>query len=353
MRSFWTALAVAAGLLLLVGGGALAYAVRSLDTPAGRGPVQVFEIPDGQPLARVVRRLESAGLIPEVPVIGTRGLMVWARMNGIDRAVKAGEYDLSPAMSPREILEKLRTGGGKTYAITVPEGWSSYEIASRLERLGITRADAFLASVHSPEAARARGIEADSLEGYLYPETYRFARETPADEVVKRMVDQFESSLSDEDRAQLEASGRSLHEVVTLASIVEKETGAADERSRIAAVFLNRLGRRMRLQSDPTVIYGIRRSMGRFDGNLRRADLMTDTPYNTYRRGGIPPGPIASVGIQAIRAVLAPEQVKYLYFVSRNDGTHHFSNTLREHNNAVNRYQRPGERPSRFSAIAP
>jgi UPF0755 protein len=353
LRSLWRWLAAAAAVVLLVAGGALAWGVRSLDTPVGRGPEQVFEIPDGQPLARIVGRLETAGLIPEVPLLGTRPLMLWARLNGLDRAVQAGEYDLSPQMTPREILEKLRNGGGKTYAITVPEGWSSYEIAARLEEAGITGADAFLEHVHSREAALARGIEAESLEGYLYPETYRFARETSPDDVAKRMVAQFEVSWTDEDRQRLEASGRTLHEVVTLASIVEKETGAAEERPRIAAVFLNRLARRMRLQSDPTVIYGIRRTVGAFDGNLRRSDLMTDTPYNTYRRGGIPPGPIASMGIAAIRAVLDPEKVKYLYFVSRNDGTHQFSNTLREHNNAVNRYQRPGERPSRFSAIAP
>jgi UPF0755 protein len=359
------ALGVTAGLLLLLTGGAVAWSVRALDTPMGRGGEQVFEIPDGQPLARVVRRLEGARLIPRVPVLGTRPLMLWARLNGIDREVKAGEYDLSPQMTPREILEKLRTGGGKTYAITVPEGWSSYEIAARLQELGITGEDAFLGRVHSQETARALGVEADSLEGYLYPETYRFPRDASPDDVVRRMVEQFQAALKDEDRAALEASGRSLHEVVTLASIVEKETGVPDERSLIAAVFLNRLGRRMRLQSDPTVIYGIRRTVGDFDGNLRKADLLTDTPYNTYRRGGIPPGPIASVGIEAIRAVLAPEPVKFLYFVSRNDGTHHFSNTLREHNNAVNRYQRPGERngpraaeraaepSSRFSAVAP
>jgi UPF0755 protein len=196
----------------------------------------------------------------------------------------------------------------------------------------------------NPEFTRSLGIEAETLEGYLYPETYRFRRETPADEVLRAFVGEFNRRLTEETRAQIAASGMTLHEVVTLASIVEKETAVAAERPLIAAVFRNRLEKRMRLQSDPTVIYGIVRTRGHFDGNLRRRDLKRDTPYNTYTRGGFPPGPIANPTIASIDAVLAPADTPYLYFVSRNDGTHVFSNTLKEHTNAVNRYQRGGRR---------
>ena len=156
------------------------------------------------------------------------------------------------------------------------------------------------------------------------------------------MVEEFRSRWTQQDQERLQESGFNMHEVITLASIVEKESGVPEERRTIAAVFRNRLKRRMRLQSDPTVIYGILVTRHEFDGNIRRSDLRTDTPYNTYTRGGIPPGPIASASIESIRAVLNPEDVPYLYFVSRNNGTHQFSKTLEEHNRAVRRYQKRG-----------
>jgi UPF0755 protein len=266
--------------------------------------------------------------------------VLYARTQGLDRSVKSGEYDLSPAMTPIEILAKLTTGEVKTYSVTFPEGLHFGEIAQRLAQAQIAPRDELIKAALSPELSRALGVEAESLEGYLYPETYRFRRGTPAESVLRSMVEQFFARLTAEDRAQLDASGMTLHQVVTLASIVEKETGVAEERPLIAAVFRNRLQKRMRLQSDPTVIYGILRARGGFDGNLRKLDLQTDTPYNTYTRGGLPAGPIASVSMDSIRAVLSPADARYLYFVSRNDGTHHFSNTLEEHANAVRKYQR-------------
>jgi UPF0755 protein len=242
-------------------------------------------------------------------------------------------------MTPVAILDKLVSGAVKTYAVTLPEGLRLDEIAERLEAAGIVEAQAFLEQARDPELVRELGIEAKTLEGYLYPETYRFPRDAPPRDVVRGMVAQFESrwDVTDEDLASM---GLSLHEVVTLGSIVEKETGAPDERPLIAAVFRNRLRRQMRLQSDPTVIYGILETRGHFDGNIRRRDLEQDTPYNTYTRSGLPPGPIASVSMESLRAVVEPADVPYLYFVSRNDGTHHFSSTLAEHARAVDRYQR-------------
>ena len=187
-----------------------------------------------------------------------------------------------------------------------------------------------------PAAAAGYDVEGQSLEGYLFPETYRLARGLSAREVVTTLVHQFHEAW-EEIAPQAEANGMSMREIVILASIIEKETGTAEERPRIASVFLNRLRRGMRLESDPTVIYGI----PDFDGNLRRRDLENrGNPYNTYRIRGLPPGPIANPGADALRAVLHPEDTDYLYFVSRNDGTHWFSTTYSEHVNAVNRYQK-------------
>ena len=169
-------------------------------------------------------------------------------------------------------------------------------------------------------------------------------RQVEVDELLATLVEEFRSRWTDVDREALAASGLTLHEALTLASIVEKETSRREERGLISAVFHNRLRLRMPLQSDPTVIYGILYTRGSFDGNIRKRDLQADTPYNTYKHGGLPPGPIASTTIESIRAVLDPADVPYLYFVSRNDGTHEFSKTLREHTRAVNRYQRSRRR---------
>jgi UPF0755 protein len=302
------------------------------------GAPRDFVVEPGEPLVRVAARLEQERLLAARPFTA-RALVLFAQARGLDRAIKSGEYELSPAMSAIAMLEKLVSGTVKTYAVTLPEGLRLEEIAERLEAAGIVEAQAFLAEARSPELARELGIEADTLEGYLYPETYRFPRDTPPQDVVRGMSAQFESRWDATDD-ELASSGLSRHQVVTLGSIVEKETGAAHERPLIAAVFRNRLKRHMRLQSDPTVIYGILETRGHFDGNIRRRDLEEDTPYNTYTRSGLPPGPIASVGMESIRAVLEPADVPYLYFVSRNDGTHHFSSTLAEHSRAVDRYQR-------------
>ncbi len=239
-------------------------------------------------------------------------------------------------MTPAEILQQIISGRVRTYKAVLPEGIRASEMARRLEQAGLTDADAFMALVEDPGFTRSLGIDADSLEGYLYPETYKLPRDLAPEAVAELLVSQFEQAWR-----QIEPRARALtlsrHEIVTLASIVEKETSVAEERPLIAAVFLNRMKRGMRLETDPTVIYGIED----FDGNLRRRDLEDPSnPYNTYRFAGLPPGPIASPGADALRAVVEPAETDYLYFVSRNDGTHHFSHSYREHTNAVNRYQK-------------
>ena len=333
------------GLVALVGLAGSAWTASRLYAAAEPGgQAMVFEVTPGESLHSVVRRLEANGLLPAAPLFGPRVLVWFARATGVDRAVKSGEYDLDPGMRPVELLAVLVSGAVKTYPVTLPEGLRIDEVAARLEAVGLADAEAFLARARDPELAEKLGIEAESSEGYLYPETYRFPRQGDVDELLTAMVEEFRSRWTDADREALAASGLTLHEALTLASIVEKETSRAAERSLISAVFHNRLRIRMPLQSDPTVIYGILYTRGSFDGNLRKRDLTTDTPYNTYRRRGLPPGPIASTTIESIRAVLAPADVPYLYFVSKNDGTHQFSKTLREHTRAVNQYQRRGAR---------
>jgi UPF0755 protein len=336
-------LAALAALGLIVTAGVAIAAVRGLRTPASsEGPVQLFEVRPGETVHGVARRLDTAGLLPRGVLFRPRVLALYARLTGRDRALKSGEYDVSPTQTPLEILDMLVEGRVKTYAVTLPEGLRLQEIAERLGQLGLVDPQAFLDRARNPQLARAFGIEASSFEGYLYPETYRFRRGSQPEEVIRRMYDQFQLRWTEQDRSELALSGMTLHQVVTLASIVEKETSVATERPLISAVLANRLARGMPLQTDPTVIYGIIDSRGAFNGNIRRSDLEQDTPYNTYTRGGLPPGPIASASIDSIRAVLAPAKVGYLYFVSRNDGTHEFSATLRDHAAAVARYQKAG-----------
>lgn len=341
-RLLLAALALAAAALAAGGWSASRLYVPAGEPGEGRG----FEVAAGEPLGAVARRLEAEGLLHRAPLFGPRVLVLYARATGRDREVKSGEYDLHPGMSAADVLAKLVAGAVKTHPVTLPEGLRLDEVAARLESAGITAAAPLLALARDGAFARSLGIEADSLEGYLYPETYRFRRGAEPEAVLRRLVGEFRSRWSDADRAALAASPLDLHQVVTLASIVEKETSVPEERGLIAGVFHNRLERRMRLQSDPTVIYGIVAARGAFDGNIRRRDLEEDTPYNTYTRGGLPAGPIASTTIESIRAVLSPADVPYLYFVSRNDGSHQFSRTLREHTRAVDEFQRGRRRDS-------
>jgi UPF0755 protein len=318
--------ALAAGCL------AVAWVVRSLGPVAGPGAAEaVFEVVAGDTLARVAAKLEGAGLVRDAQV--AEG---WARLRGLAPRLRAGEYALSPSRSPAQIFEHIASGQVVTYPVVVPEGFTAAQIAERLQAVGLADAAAFSALCADPSFARELSLPGPTLEGYLFPETYRFPRKLDPREIARAMVAEFFQAWSALAPEALRR-GLSLRDVVTLASIVEKETGAPEERPLIASVFANRLARGMRLESDPTTIYGI----AGFDGNLRRRDLEDETnPYNTYRIGGLPPGPIANPGLASLRAVVEPAESKYLYFVSRNDGTHIFSQSYREHVNAVNLHQR-------------
>ncbi len=341
-------LLITAFLALAALGVVLGWSLGGLWTPARSDDAnQLFRVGPGESLRSVAHRLDAEQLLPDRALFGPGVLVAFARMLGLDRDVKSGEYDLAPSMTPLQILDLLVSGAVKTHAVTLPEGLRLDEIAERLEAAGITDADSFVKKGRDTEFVRSLGLEAETVEGYLYPETYRFRRDTPAEEVLREMLKLFQASFADADREQVATSGMSLHQVVTLASIVEKETAAGAERPRIAAVFHNRLRRGMRLQSDPTVIYGLIYTYGEFNGNIRSRDLRTDNAYYTYTRSGLPPGPIASPSMASIRAVLNPEKVGYLYFVSKNDGTHQFSATLAEHNRAVQQYQKRRRRKNR------
>jgi UPF0755 protein len=294
------------------------------------GKEEVFIVREGLPLREITTELQDRRLIKNKTLF-----MFWARLMGYSRQIKTGEYALSPTMSPMEILEKLRKGMIMTHPVTIPEGFNMEQIALLLEEKGLVDKEAFLGLAKDPTTVRRFGVSGPSLEGYLYPDTYHFGRGVSSMSILETMVNHFWEVVLPYTKG-LEKAGLEMEEVVILASIVEKETGLAEERPTIASVFLNRLKRGMRLASDPTVIYGL----DAFDGNLRKADLSKKTPYNTYVIRGLPPGPIANPGLDSIKAVIFPEETDYLYFVSKNDGSHHFSKTLSEHNRAVETYQK-------------
>jgi len=300
--------------------------------PAQQNPLsKVVVIPDGSTFQQVADLLEREGLIKSSSVFVFLG-----KSQSADRKVHAGEYELNPGMTPAEILAKLLTGQVLLHSVTIPEGLTIVQIADLVSQQGLTDRAEFLRLAKDREFIASLGIKAETLEGYLYPDTYKFPRGVKAREVLIAMVEQLKQELGPDLLARMQELKMTMHEVLTLASVIEKETGASDERQEISAVFHNRLKKRIPLQSDPTVIYGL----PAFDGNLHKKDLSSPSPYNTYRVQGLPPGPIANPGIEAIRATLYPSDSRSLYFVSRNDGTHQFSATLIEHNKAVEKYQK-------------
>ena len=325
---------VCIGLLILTLGGVglLYHHLMSWADQAQKvsGQEKLFTIPTGQGLRQTARLLEQEGLISDA-----LRFTILVRLEKQDKLLKAGEYFLSTEMTPNEILRQMVQGRVHLYRVTVPEGFNLVQIAKAVAAAGLAPEADFLAATRNPQIARDLGIDADTLEGYLFPDTYYFPSGLDSKTIIATMVKQFRIAFKPEWKTRAEEMGMSVHEVVTLASIIEKETGAPDERPLISSVFHNRLKKGMRLETDPTVIYGI----PDFDGNIKRRHLETYTPYNTYKIKGLPPGPIASPGAAAMEAALYPSQSNYLYFVSKKDGTHQFSATIKEHNTAVRKYQ--------------
>ncbi len=324
------------GLLVLAAAAAGGYAAwdlyRYAESPMGppAKPVAV-SVPAGQTFGDTLRRLRAAGIVRS-----PRRFEALARLKGLDTKVQAGEYWLTPDATPTKLLQQLVSGKVRMHALTLPEGYTIRQYAALVEEKGLAPGEAFLAVAADAALAHEYGIPGETLEGYLFPDTYHFPKGLPTKQLVDHMIAKFWTVFKPEWEDRARDLNMTLHEIVTLASIIEKETGAPAERKLISSVFHNRLKRNMRLQSDPTVIYGLKN----FNGNLTKKDLETPTPYNTYTTGGLPPGPIANPGAGALEAALYPADTKHLYFVSRNDGTHHFSGSLKEHNRAVRKYQR-------------
>ena len=332
-------LLIALGCLAALGAGAAALAwqelLARLDAPhAGLAAAGVFvDVEPGDSIAVIARRLAAAGVVAE------EWLFRFAvRRSGRDRDLQAGEYFFDAPVSPRDAVAKIADGRVHLRPVTFPEGLTLAEMAPIVEARGLGSAEAFAAAASRTALVADLDPEAADLEGYLFPETYSLPRHATADDLVAAMVAQFRAVFDAGLRARAAGRGLSVRETVTLASIIQRETGAGAEHALVSAVFHNRLRLGMPLQSDPTVIYALER-MGLYDGNLTRANMRVDSPYNTYRVGGLPPGPIAAPGRDPLRAALDPADVTYLYFVSRNDGAHAFADTLREHNRNVREFQ--------------
>ena len=274
--------------------------------------------------------LHKAGIIKE-----PNKFNLFARIKGYDKKVKAGEYLLSASMSPNKILQIMVGGKVRLHKLTIPEGYSLNQIASNITGAGLGKEEEFLRAANDSSLVHEEGIDAETFEGYLFPDTYYFPKSITPEMIISTMVNRFRSVFTPAFKEQAKKLGLSIHQIVTLASIIEKETGDPVERPVISSVFHNRLKKNMRLESDPTVIYGIKA----FDGNIKKRHLETLTPYNTYKIIGLPAGPIASPGIKAIEAALYPADTNFLYFVSKKDSTHMFSTNIRDHNRAVRKYQ--------------
>jgi UPF0755 protein len=299
--------------------------------PAGNGKFEKrVTLRSGQGLDSMVAVFCAEGIVSDA-----LRFKITARLKGYDRKLKAGEYLLSPELTPIEILEKLASGDIYLHRFTVPEGYTLRQIAALTADAGLGDPETFLRLAGSEAFIQSKQINAKSLEGYLFPDTYYFPQNPGEEVILSTMIRRFHSIFNPEWRKRAAQLNLSVHGVVTLASIIEKETGAIEEMPVISSVFHNRLKKNMRLESDPTVIYGILD----FDGNLTRKHLETLTPYNTYRIEGLPPGPIANPGREALAAALYPADTPFLFFVSKGDKTHYFSSTLKEHNQAVRAYQ--------------
>jgi UPF0755 protein len=295
---------------------------------------KVIFIKKGTPLRKVSEVLEQEGIIKN------RHFFVFlTTILGKKARIKAGEYEFHTPTLPLDVLSVLAKGQVKRHLVTIPEGFTLSQIAQSLENLNLVEKKGFLQKTSSPAFINALGLSqlaGPTLEGYLFPDTYHLLREMNPEEVIQMMVHQFRKVFGPDFAHWASESGISEREVVILASIIEKETSLSGEKPLISAVFHNRLRKKIPLQSDPTVIYGIRN----FDGNLTKEDLMKPTPYNTYLLAGLPPTPICNPGRDSLLAAVCPAPVSYLYFVSKNDGSHYFSSDIEEHNRAVWKYQK-------------
>lgn len=297
-----------------------------------QGESSLFEVRPGVSFTHVANELESSGLISNAQFF-----KIYAKIIGRTGEVRVGEYELSSNMTPPEILNIISSGKSVQKTFTIPEGENIYEIAEILANKELGTRQEFLRLFTDRNLTRKYlGEPLPSFEGYLFPETYSYTKYTTPEQILEMMVASFNRIWNAVGGTY---KGLTRHQIITLASVVEKETGAPEERPVIASVFHNRLKKGMRLQSDPTILYGLMMESGVMKKNIQKKDILKSTPYNTYTVRALPAGPIANPGQEAISAVLNPKQTDFLYFVSRNDGTHVFSRTYEDHNKAVRDFQ--------------
>lgn len=295
----------------------------------GQGTVVCdISFPPGSGIRKLATELKSGGVIRS-----SWHFVLMTRLRGDAHRLKAGEYRFSDDMTPEMILRKIVSGEVDYRKFTLPEGYSMYQAAELLEQKGYFVKEAFLGKCLDKSSLVRFGIKENSAEGYLYPATYNLSRGGTEEQLLEQMIGQFNKKYSFLQVGEVKG-GFSRHEIVTLASIIEKEAVSADEKPLISSVFHNRLRIGMPLQSDPTAVYGVRA----FSGKVSKADIQRHSPYNTYLNKGLPPGPIGNPGIAAVNAAMNPAKSDFLYFVARQDGTHQFSRNLVEHNRAVVRY---------------
>lgn len=294
-----------------------------------QGPETFFYIKPSESFASINSRLAKEKLINSARLFHR-----YSQWTGVMTKFKSGQYRIKTNSNMMDVYNTFLNEKSLAMYFTVPEGKNMYEVGKMLEERSITTYDKFIELCKSPEFVKSLGIKGDSVEGYLYPETYDFAPNLPAEQVIKTMVREFRKKTSN---LNFNVLPMKEEDVITLASMVEKETGDKSERALIAGVFHNRLKIKMRLQSDPTTIYGF---FENYKGNITKKDLQTPTDYNTYTVKALPKGPIANPGLDAIRAVLNPAKHKFLFFVSQNDGTHIFSESYGQHQDAVVKWQK-------------
>ncbi|MGA2193096.1 MAG: endolytic transglycosylase MltG [Nitrospirota bacterium] len=290
-------------------------------------------IPEGSSFRNVARELRKNGIISD-----RMAFIALGKLAGATRRIRAGFYSFDTSMKPLDVLEMLKRGRIIEYQVILPEGFDMDKIAGALEATGLTTKSEFLKKASDPAYVRSLGLEGQTLEGYLFPATYFFPKGMSLDAVIRQMVAKYHEVFNPDLKARAAELGMSELQAVTLASLIEREANLDSERFLISAVFHNRLSKGIPLQCDPCVIYALARH-GKWDGDLTRQNLRYKDPYNTYVYRGLPPGPIASPGKPSIIAALYPADVDYIYFVSKNDGTHYFSNNLAQHNKAVYQYQ--------------
>lgn len=305
----------------------ISYSVTSIDK---KNITVLVDIPTGSSFLKVTEILNGAGLVNSRFFFYSLAITKRATRN-----IRAGEYEFNTSLTPAAVIDKLIRGDIKTYPVTIPEDFSMKEIAARLEYFKLIDDETFFELARDKSFLVSLGIISDSIEGYLFPDTYIFNRSMSTRQIMKIMISQFWKKVTPEMVKRAEELGFNINQFVTFASIVGKESGADAEKPLISAVFHNRLKKKMRLQSDPTAVYDLED----FDGKVLKKHLKRNSPYNTYIIKGLPPGPIANPGSTSLNAALYPAPVKYLYFVSKKDGTHFFSDSLDMHNQAINRYR--------------